>query len=183
VISVRDRQTDKFAMDVAEIGDVGEERGLLDFEMSCCACVGKRGNIRRSSAALEWDEAQQKVVAQRMQVGLSIHQLSLSAVQESSSCYNKRTGLVDTIVVPEELAELKDLTSILSLETWRTCLTEDEKQDLCQYLPKAVDTEASVSTLLNGEHLFLKSPLPLWLVSTLCQLWFLVPLRFLKETN
>jgi hypothetical protein len=118
VISVRDRQTDKFAMDVAEIGDVGEERGLLDFEMSCCACVGKRGNIRRSSAALEWDEAQQKVVAQRMQVGLSIHQLSLSAVQESSSCYNKRTGLVDTIVVPEELAELKDLTSILSLEVY-----------------------------------------------------------------
>ncbi|KAH9550760.1 hypothetical protein CY35_10G088800 [Sphagnum magellanicum] len=149
-------------MDVAEIGDVGEERGLLDLEMSCCACVGKRGNIRRSSAALEWDEAQQKVVAQRMQVGLSIHQLSLSAAQESSSCYNKRTGLVDTIVVPEELAELKDLTSILSLETWRTCLTEDERQDLCQYLPKAVDTEASVSTLLNGEHLFSKSPLPLW---------------------
>jgi hypothetical protein len=106
-----------FVMDVLEAGRGGREerRSLLEEEASRHASrLEKWRNRIRPSAVLEWDEVQKKVVARRMQVGLSVSHLSPSAGE--SACYNKRTGLVDTFVVPDELAQLKDLKSILSLE-------------------------------------------------------------------
>jgi hypothetical protein len=106
-----------FVMDVLEAGHGGREerRSLLEEEASRHASrLEKWRNRIRPSAVLEWDEVQKKVVARRMQVGLSVSHLSPSA--RDSACYNKRTSLVDTFVVPDELAQLKDLKSILSLE-------------------------------------------------------------------
>ncbi|XP_078433170.1 uncharacterized protein LOC144704578 [Wolffia australiana] len=63
--------------------------------------------------------------------------------------------------VPYDLYELPDLKEVLSLETWNTCLNEEEKFSLTAYLP-SVDQETFSTTmreLLKGENLFFGSPL------------------------
>lgn len=63
--------------------------------------------------------------------------------------------------IPYELYGLSDLEDILSLESWNSCLTEDERFYLAAYLPD-MDQDTFVCTikeLLRGCNLFFGSPL------------------------
>jgi len=63
--------------------------------------------------------------------------------------------------IPYDLYSLPDLKDILSLETWNSCLTEEERFYLAAYLPDA-DHETFVLTineLFSGDNLFFGSPL------------------------
>lgn len=63
--------------------------------------------------------------------------------------------------IPYDLYDLSDLKDVLSLETWNSCLTEEERFHLASYLPD-MDHETFVLTikeLLSGANLFFGSPL------------------------
>ncbi|KAG1327335.1 hypothetical protein COCNU_01G012690 [Cocos nucifera] len=63
--------------------------------------------------------------------------------------------------VPYELYDLLDLKEILSLETWNSCLTEEERFSLAAYLPD-MDQETfciTIKELLDGDNIFFGSPL------------------------
>ncbi|ERN19912.1 uncharacterized protein LOC18448313 [Amborella trichopoda] len=63
--------------------------------------------------------------------------------------------------IPYELFDLPDLKEILSLESWNSCLTEEERFSLSAYLPD-MDQETfrlTMKELLNGEDLYFGSPL------------------------
>ena len=62
--------------------------------------------------------------------------------------------------IPYDLYNLPDLKDILSLETWNSCLTEEERFHLAAYLPD-MDQETFVLTvneLFSGDSLFFGSP-------------------------
>ncbi|CAA6669343.1 unnamed protein product [Spirodela intermedia] len=64
-------------------------------------------------------------------------------------------------LVPLELYDLPDLSSILSLDTWNNCLTEDERFSLAEYLPD-MDQETysqTIRELLSGSNFHFSSPL------------------------
>ncbi|XP_068651019.1 uncharacterized protein [Aristolochia californica] len=63
--------------------------------------------------------------------------------------------------IPYELYSLPDLKEILSLETWNSCLTEEERFSLSAYLPD-LDQQTywlTMKELLTGKNMFLGSPL------------------------
>lgn len=62
--------------------------------------------------------------------------------------------------VPYDLYDLPNLKEILSLETWNTCLTEEDRFSLAAYLPD-MDQETfclTMKELLNGDSLFFENP-------------------------
>lgn len=64
-------------------------------------------------------------------------------------------------LVPLELYDLPDLSSILSLDSWNNCLTEDERFSLAEYLPD-MDQETysqTIRELLSGSNFHFGSPL------------------------
>lgn len=66
-----------------------------------------------------------------------------------------------TCSVPYDLYDLSNLKDVLSLETWNSCLTEEERFSLAAYLPD-MDQETFWLTmwdLLRGDNLFFGSPL------------------------
>ncbi|XP_008806173.1 uncharacterized protein LOC103718937 [Phoenix dactylifera] len=66
--------------------------------------------------------------------------------------------------VPYELYDLPDLKEILSLETWNSCLTEEERFSLAAYLPD-MDRETfciMIKELLNGDNIFFGSALEIF---------------------
>ncbi|KAG9445240.1 hypothetical protein H6P81_016580 [Aristolochia fimbriata] len=63
--------------------------------------------------------------------------------------------------IPYELYSLPDLKDILSLETWNSCLTEEERFSLSAYLPD-MDQHTywlTMKELLTGKNMFFGSPL------------------------
>ncbi|XP_037497871.1 uncharacterized protein LOC105632829 isoform X2 [Jatropha curcas] len=63
--------------------------------------------------------------------------------------------------IPYELYDLPDLREILSLETWNSCLTEEERFYLSAYLPD-MDQQTfclTMKELFNGSDLYFGSPL------------------------
>ncbi|XP_058114424.1 uncharacterized protein LOC131257664 [Magnolia sinica] len=63
--------------------------------------------------------------------------------------------------IPYELYDLPDLKEILSLETWNSCLTEEERFSLSAYLPD-MDQHMfwlTMKELLSGKNMFFGSPL------------------------
>lgn len=63
--------------------------------------------------------------------------------------------------VPYDLYDLPNLKEVLSLETWNSCLSEEERFSLTAYLP-SVDQETfwlTMRELLSGEDVFFGSPL------------------------
>uniref|UniRef100_A0A1D1YGN1 Nuclear factor related to kappa-B-binding protein n=1 Tax=Anthurium amnicola TaxID=1678845 RepID=A0A1D1YGN1_9ARAE len=63
--------------------------------------------------------------------------------------------------VPYDIYDLADLKEVLSLETWNTCLSEEERFSLSAYLPD-MDQEAfrlTMKELLGGENVFFGSTL------------------------
>ncbi|CAA7409555.1 unnamed protein product [Spirodela intermedia] len=63
--------------------------------------------------------------------------------------------------VPYDLYDLANLKEVLSLETWNSCLSEEERFSLTAYLPN-VDQETfwlTIRELLGGEDVFFGSPL------------------------
>ncbi|XP_042491595.1 uncharacterized protein LOC122071326 isoform X2 [Macadamia integrifolia] len=66
-----------------------------------------------------------------------------------------------TCSIPYELYDLPDLKEILSLETWNSCLTDDERFSLSAYLPD-MDQQTfwlTMNELLAGNEMFFGSPL------------------------
>ena len=63
--------------------------------------------------------------------------------------------------VPYGLYDLPDLTEVLSLETWNSCLTEDDRLYLAAYLPdmEQHDFTTTMKELLSGDAIFFGSPL------------------------
>ncbi|KAG6546975.1 hypothetical protein Mapa_011591 [Marchantia paleacea] len=63
--------------------------------------------------------------------------------------------------VPIELFHLPDLNSILSLDTWNFCLSEDEREFLVSFLPafEEDDFRATMRDLLSGRNFHFGSPL------------------------
>lgn len=65
-----------------------------------------------------------------------------------------------TGLVPHELYDLPDLSSVLSVDTWNECLTEEDRLQLAQHLPD-MDQETFVRTLrevLSGDNFYFGSP-------------------------
>ncbi|WOL06897.1 hypothetical protein Cni_G15631 [Canna indica] len=63
--------------------------------------------------------------------------------------------------IPLELYDIPDLGSVLSLETWNDCLSEEERFALAEYLPD-MDQETfghTLRELLSGQNLHFGSPL------------------------
>lgn len=63
--------------------------------------------------------------------------------------------------IPFELYDLPDLREVLSLDTWNSCLTEDERFYLSSYLPD-MDQQTfwlAIKELLSGSDIFFGSPL------------------------
>lgn len=72
-------------------------------------------------------------------------------------------GLVEGQVcsIPYELFDLPDLREILSLDTWNSCLTEEERYCLSAYLPD-MDQQTfclTMNELFNGADLYFGNPL------------------------
>lgn len=67
--------------------------------------------------------------------------------------------------LPGELFKLPDLGEVLSLHTWNDCLTEEERQSLCSYLPD-MDQESynkTLKELFRGKNFHFGRPLvDLW---------------------
>ncbi|KAJ4847731.1 hypothetical protein Tsubulata_006905 [Turnera subulata] len=66
--------------------------------------------------------------------------------------------------IPYELYDLPDLRGILSLETWDSCLTEEERVYLSAYLPD-MDQQTfclTMKELFNGSNLFFGNPLDMF---------------------
>ncbi|CBI37077.3 unnamed protein product, partial [Vitis vinifera] len=66
--------------------------------------------------------------------------------------------------IPFELYDLPDLREILSLDTWNSCLTEDERFYLSSYLPD-MDQQTfwlTMKELLGGSDIFFGSPLDIF---------------------
>ncbi|XP_020264239.1 uncharacterized protein LOC109840130 [Asparagus officinalis] len=66
-----------------------------------------------------------------------------------------------TCNIPYDLYDLTSLKDVLSLETWNSCLTEEERFYLSAYLPD-MDQETfslTLKELLNGDNLLFGSPL------------------------
>ncbi|CAO2202400.1 unnamed protein product [Urochloa humidicola] len=63
--------------------------------------------------------------------------------------------------VPYGLYDLPDLTEVLSLETWNSCLTEDDRFCLAAYLPdmEQHDFVRTLKELFSGDAMFFGSPL------------------------
>ncbi|KAL2620667.1 hypothetical protein R1flu_000872 [Riccia fluitans] len=113
---------------------------------------------RRPHVVLAWDDTAKKVVAPATQVGMTWNHASTCSVRSNFE-------LVDNVIVPEELFEIKDLDKILTMEAWVSCLTEPEKKFLSSYLPEGVDQKSAVQALLNGENLHFGNPRHTWGVS------------------
>ncbi|KAF8654513.1 hypothetical protein HU200_061704 [Digitaria exilis] len=62
--------------------------------------------------------------------------------------------------VPYGLYDLVDFTEVLSLETWNSCLTEDDRFRLAAYLPdmEQQDFVTTMKELLSGDAMFFGSP-------------------------
>lgn len=63
--------------------------------------------------------------------------------------------------IPFELYDLPDLSTILSLDTWNNCLTDDERFRLTEYLPD-LDQETfgrTLRELFSGSNFYFGSPL------------------------
>ncbi|KAJ0965194.1 hypothetical protein J5N97_026332 [Dioscorea zingiberensis] len=66
-----------------------------------------------------------------------------------------------TCSVPYDLYDLPNLKDILSLDTWNSCLTDEERFSLAAYLPD-MDQETfwlTMQDLLSGDNLFFGNPL------------------------
>ncbi|KAJ0965207.1 hypothetical protein J5N97_026345 [Dioscorea zingiberensis] len=66
-----------------------------------------------------------------------------------------------TFSVPYDLYDLPNLKDILSLDTWNSCLTDEERFSLAAYLPD-MDQETfwlTMQDLLSGDNLFFGNPL------------------------
>ncbi|KAJ1269039.1 hypothetical protein BS78_07G179600 [Paspalum vaginatum] len=63
--------------------------------------------------------------------------------------------------VPYGLYDLHELTEVLSLETWNSCLTEDDRLCLAAYLPdmEQHDFVTTMKELFRGDDMFFGSPL------------------------
>lgn len=63
--------------------------------------------------------------------------------------------------IPYELYDLHELTEVLSLETWNSCLTEDDRLRLAAYLPdmEQHDFFTTMKELFSGDTMFFGSPM------------------------
>lgn len=71
-------------------------------------------------------------------------------------------GMVDGQIfsIPYELFDLQDLREILSLETWNSCLTEEERFSLSAYLPDMDEWTfwLTMSELFTGSDMYFGNP-------------------------
>ncbi|TVU39391.1 hypothetical protein EJB05_12806, partial [Eragrostis curvula] len=98
---------------------------------------------------LKWDRYLRRVVPEKEQVGLLWSDLAPFVETRK-----RRSGLADVTYVPPEAFSFENLRSMLSYEVWATCLTEDERKFLIQFLPSETDAEENVhmaSSLCYGD--------------------------------
>ncbi|MQM18201.1 hypothetical protein Taro_051188 [Colocasia esculenta] len=107
-----------------------------------------------SHVSLEWDDNQNKVVAKRGQMGITWKDMApfLDYVPEF------RTGLADVLSIPQEIFGLENIADVLSYEVWETSLSEQERKLLVQFLPKGVNVDDVVPSLLAGENFHFGNP-------------------------
>ncbi|CAN6470551.1 unnamed protein product [Victoria cruziana] len=110
--------------------------------------------------SLEWKENQKRAVAKKDQVAISWRNLSpfIDGGQQSHS----HSRLADVFTVPDEIFELDNLQGLLSYQTWKMCLTASERKHLSQFLPKGMDVDLLLQSLLDGENLHFGNPLVEW---------------------
>uniref|UniRef100_A0A1D1XSV3 Nuclear factor related to kappa-B-binding protein n=1 Tax=Anthurium amnicola TaxID=1678845 RepID=A0A1D1XSV3_9ARAE len=113
--------------------------------------------------SLEWDHSKNKVVAKREQVGIAWRDISpfLDPVPQF------RMALADVFSLPRETFGLENLADVLSYEVWESYLSERERKLLIQFLPRGVDVDNVVQSLLAGENFHFGNPFIKWGVSLL----------------
>ncbi|GMH06890.1 hypothetical protein Nepgr_008730 [Nepenthes gracilis] len=113
--------------------------------------------------SLKWDEKEKRVVAKGEQIGISWRHLT--------SCITcpprKNNILADIVAIPKDIFELKDLKELLSLQVWKSHLTEKERKYLMQFLPEGSEPEQVVQLLLTGDNFHFGNPFLKW-ASSLC---------------
>ncbi|XVF72886.1 hypothetical protein PTKIN_Ptkin12aG0156600 [Pterospermum kingtungense] len=76
---------------------------------------------------------------------------------------NCKLGMVDGQIcsIPYELFDLPDLREILSLETWNSCLTEEERFSLSAYLPDMDEWTfwLTMNELFTGSDMYFGNPM------------------------
>ncbi|KAH9329366.1 hypothetical protein KI387_001474 [Taxus chinensis] len=136
--------------------------GVLEFcseKMKINLELSKWFQTMRPHIALEWDDNQRKAVAQKEQVGVTWRHLL--PFQDPSSCHSC-VDLADVFIVPKELYELKDLKDVLTYEAWHTCFSDSERKLLSEFLPKGLDAEEVIQSLLIGHNLHFGNPFIVW---------------------
>ncbi|XP_010272537.1 PREDICTED: uncharacterized protein LOC104608295 [Nelumbo nucifera] len=93
--------------------------------------------------------------------------VGLDSGDDSDDCATEEMGFEFGMLggqmcsIPYELYDLPDLKEILSLETWNSCLTDEERFSLSAYLPD-MDQQTfwlTMRELLSGNNMFFGSPL------------------------
>ncbi|KAJ0260910.1 Nuclear factor kappa-B-binding protein [Hirschfeldia incana] len=113
----------------------------------------------RDHISLEWDGNRSKVVSKREQVGISSRHLREFVDFVSPK---RRSLLALVCPAPREIFHLENLSGVLSTEVWRSCLSDDERNYLQQFLPEGIDVEQVVEQLLNGENFHFGNPFLDW---------------------
>uniref|UniRef100_K4A3G1 Uncharacterized protein n=1 Tax=Setaria italica TaxID=4555 RepID=K4A3G1_SETIT len=106
---------------------------------------------------LKWDQYLKRVVPIKEQVGILWS--DLAPFIESKK---QRSGLADVTYVPSEIFSLENLRGVLSYKVWSTCLTEDERKFLIQFLPGKTGEEENVRLLLTRKNHHFGNPLLSW---------------------
>ncbi|XP_050380593.1 uncharacterized protein LOC126797884 isoform X2 [Argentina anserina] len=111
--------------------------------------------------SLEWDGTQRMVVAIRDQIGISWNDVR-PYIDSTFTSYNIPA---DVFVVPHGIYELNNLEDVLTYEVWQTDLSENERSDLMQFLPRGSDSSDAqqiVKALLAGDYFNFGNPFLKW---------------------
>lgn len=111
--------------------------------------------------SLEWSQSQKRVVARREQICISRKDLT----HFNDFFPNIRNIMADVCTIPSEIFELDNLAEVLSYEVWQTRLSEKERSLLMQFLPKGLDAEQVVQSLLASDNFHFGNPFDKWGVS------------------
>ncbi|XP_031094302.1 uncharacterized protein LOC115998785 [Ipomoea triloba] len=114
--------------------------------------------MMRCNVSLLWDEKKKCVVSKNDQIGISRRDF----IPFSGSVPHHHNVLADVFTVPQEIFELDNLAEVLSYEVWQTCLSDNERSLLTEFLPKGTDPERLVHDLLAGDSFHFGNPSLKW---------------------
>ncbi|XP_068661305.1 uncharacterized protein [Aristolochia californica] len=112
----------------------------------------------RSHISLEWDDSQNRAVAKREQIGITMRHMA----PYMDSIPLSHVGLADIICIPQEIFGLENLSGVLSCQVWDAYLSQSERKFLSQFLPRGSDIDQVLQALFQGDNLHFGNPFLEW---------------------